>query len=322
MPMAKIYKTEELKKIIFLGTPEFAVPSLEKLALTKYRPSLVITQPDKPKGRKQVLQAPPVKISSLELGLPVYQPSNINSEDSLQKIRGECPDLLITVAYGGFLGKSIRKIAPLGCINLHPSLLPKLRGASPLQSTLFHNETRSGLTIFKIIAKMDAGPIIKQEVLNIPTDMNYSEYSKYAADQGAEFLIKTLEDIEKRGLELLNQNHEEATFTEKIDKESLLINWKSTCTQIIGKIRGLSYQPGARTLRSDKVIQILRAIKYSESTNYEAGTITHIIKNEGFVVACQDGEVLVTEVKPEGKKLMSAHSYNLGAQLKLYEKLG
>jgi len=322
MPMAKIYKTEELKKIIFLGTPEFAVPSLEKLALTKYRPSLVITQPDKPKGRKQVLQAPPVKISSLELGLPVYQPSNINSEDSLQKIRGECPDLLITVAYGGFLGKSIRKIAPLGCINLHPSLLPKLRGASPLQSTLFHNETRSGLTIFKIIAKMDAGPIIKQEVLNIPTDMNYSEYSKYAADQGAEFLIKTLEDIEKRGLELINQNHEEATFTEKIDKESLLINWKSTCTQIIGKIRGLSYQPGARTLRSDKVIQILRAIKYSESTNYEAGTITHIIKNEGFVVACQDGEVLVTEVKPEGKKLMSAHSYNLGAQLKLYEKLG
>ncbi len=322
MPMAKIYKTEDLKKIIFLGTPEFAVPSLEKLALTKYRPSLVITQPDKPKGRKQVLQAPPVKISSLELGLPVYQPSNINSEDSLQKIRGECPDLLITVAYGGFLGKSIRKIAPLGCINLHPSLLPKLRGASPLQSTLFHNETRSGLTIFKIIAKMDAGPIIKQEVLNIPTDMNYSEYSKYAADQGAEFLIKTLEDIEKRGLELLNQNHEEATFTEKIDKESLLINWKSTCTQIIGKIRGLSYQPGARTLRSDKVIQILRAIKYSESTNYEAGTITHIIKNEGFVVACQDGEVLVTEVKPEGKKLMSAHSYNLGAQLKLYEKLG
>lgn len=320
--MAKIYKTEELKKIIFLGTPEFAVPSLEKLALTKYRPSLVITQPDKPKGRKQVLQAPPVKISSLELGLPVYQPSNINSEDSLQKIRGECPDLLITVAYGGFLGKSIRKIAPLGCINLHPSLLPKLRGASPLQSTLFHNETRSGLTIFKIIAKMDAGPIIKQEVLNIPTDMNYSEYSKYAADQGAEFLIKTLEDIEKRGLELINQNHEEATFTEKIDKESLLINWKSTCTQIIGKIRGLSYQPGARTLRSDKVIQILRAIKYSESTNYEAGTITHIIKNEGFVVACQDGEVLVTEVKPEGKKLMSAHSYNLGAQLKLYEKLG
>ncbi|MBI9030831.1 methionyl-tRNA formyltransferase [bacterium] len=320
--MAKIYKTEELKKIIFLGTPEFAVPSLEKLALTKYRPSLVITQPDKPKGRKQVLQAPPVKISSLELGLPVYQPSNINSEDSLAKIRDEYPDLLITVAYGGFLGKSIRKIAPLGCINLHPSLLPKLRGASPLQSTLFNNETRSGLTIFKIIAKMDAGPIIKQEALNIPTDMNYSEYSKYAADQGAEFLIKTLEDIEKRGIELIDQNHEEATFTEKIDKESLLINWKSTCTQIIGKIRGLSYQPGARTLRSDQVIQILRAIKYSESTNYEAGTITHIIKNEGFVVACQDGEVLVTEVKPEGKKLMSAHSYNLGAQLKLYEKLG
>ena len=128
--MAKTYKTNQLNKVVFLGTPQFAVNSLEKLAESKFKPCLVITQPDKPKGRKQILQPTPVKISSIKYGLPVYQPSNINSEEVLEKISVISPDIIVTVAYGGFLGKKLRKLAPLGCINLHPSLLPKFRGAS------------------------------------------------------------------------------------------------------------------------------------------------------------------------------------------------
>ncbi len=313
--MVKIYKTKELMRVVFLGTPDFAVNSLEKLATSKFKPILVITQPDKPKGRKQKLQPTPVKISSIKHGLPVLQPSNINSESVLEKIRVLNPDILITVAYGGFLGKSLRKLAPMGCINLHPSLLPELRGASPLQSTLF-------LTIFKIVAKMDAGPIINQIEFDVPKEMNYSEYSDFVAEKGAEFLLETLESIEKQGFELIPQDHNHASYTQKIETDFLTITWNSPSTSIIGKIRGLSYQPGARTIRNNKILQILRAKPYSSDSSQAPGTITHIIKNEGFVVACQDGEILITEVKPQGKNVMSAHAYNLGAKLKPYEKLG
>jgi methionyl-tRNA formyltransferase len=320
--MAKIYKTSEIKKVVFLGTPEFAVNSLEKLVASKYRPCLVVTQPDKPKGRKQKLQPTPVKISSEKYGLPVIQPLNINSDDALKEISAVCPDIIITVAYGGFLGKKIRNLAPLGCINLHPSLLPKYRGASPLQSTLFHNETKSGVTIFKIVAKMDAGPIINQIDFDVPAKMNFSEYSEYSAEIGADLLIKTLEEIEQQGFELQKQDSELATETVKIEKEFLLIDWSDNWENILGKIRGLSDQPGARTLRDGKSLQILRAENYAKTTTAESGTITQILKNKGFVVSCGGGEVLITEVKPEGKKAMSAHAYNLGAKLSLYEKLG
>lgn len=320
--MAKIYKINQLQRVVFLGTSVFAVNSLEKLIQSKFTPCLVITQPDKPKGRKQLLQATPVKISSLKYVLPVIQPLNINSDEVLELIRTLKPDIIITVAYGGFLGKKLRNIAPLGCINLHPSLLPKYRGASPLQSTLFNNETTSGLSIFKIIAAMDAGPIINQMEFDLPEDMNFTEYSEFVAGLGANFLLKTLEVIENQGFELRDQDSAFATYTEKIEKEDLLINWNSSVSKVIGKIRGLSEEPGARTLRDGKSLQILRARKYSDDTSAEAGTITQVIKNEGFVVACSGGEVLVTEVKAEGKKAMSSHAYNLGANLKIHEKLG
>ncbi len=320
--MAKIYKTDELRKVVFLGTPEFAVNSLEKLVNSKYKPCLVITQPDKARGRKQKLQATPVKISSELYGLPVIQPLNINSDEVLEKISILRPDILITVAYGGFLGKKLRNLAPLGCINLHPSLLPKYRGASPLQSSLFHNETSSGISIFKIVAKMDAGPIINQMKFDLPPNMNFTEYSEYTAELGANLLIETLQRIEGEGFILKEQVPEEASFTEKIEKDFLVIDWNTSLNSIIGKIRGLSEEPGARTLREGKILQVLRAVKYSDTRNYDPGMITQVIKNEGFVVACADGEILIKEVKAEGKKIMSAHAYNLGAKLKLYEKLG
>ncbi len=320
--MAKTFKFDKIKRVVFLGTPDFAVKSFEKLVTCGYKPLLVITQPDKPKGRKRKLQATPVKISSLETGVPVIQPSNINSDDVLKKINNLSPDILITVAYGGFLGKKLRKIAPLGCINLHPSLLPDLRGASPLQSTLFRNDHKSGITIFKIVASMDAGPIINQKEILVPQSMNFTEYSNYMAEEGAEFLINTLQDIERKGFDLREQDHGKATFTQKVEKEDLIIDWNSDSDNIIGKVRGLSYQPGARTFRDGKILQILRAEKYSDKQSDEPGTITKIIKNLGFVVACSKGEILVTEVKAEGKKVMTSHAYNLGAKLDVNEKLG
>ncbi len=320
--MAKIYKTDQIKKVIFLGTPEFAVKSLEILNSSKFKPILVVTQPDKARGRNRKVTPCPVKISSLELKLPIIQPSNINSEDVLKEISDLSPDILVTVAYGGFLGKRLRKIPSLGCINLHPSLLPDLRGASPLQSSLFRNDEISALTIFKIVAAMDAGPIINQKKIQVPPKMNFSEYSDYMATLGAEFLLETLQGIEKQGYELIKQDDSQATYCQKVEKDDLLIDWNANLYNILGKIRGLSYQPGARTQRQGKDLQILRAEKYSDENIYPPGVITQIIKNEGFVVSCNGGQVLVTEVKPQGKKVMTAHAYNLGAKLNVNEKLG
>lgn len=320
--MAKIYKLDKIRKVVFFGTPEFAVTSLEKLIKSKYKPCLIITQPDKPKGRKRILQPTPVKTSGLLHGVPVLQPSNVNSDAVLEKIRDISPDIIITVAYGGFLGKKLRKIAPLGCINIHPSLLPQYRGASPLQSALFDNHSTSGISIFKIVAAMDAGPIINQKKIDIPMEMNFTEFSDYAAEIGADLLLETLEQIENEGFTLEPQDNSVATETTKVEKEDLVINWEANCDVTIGKVRGLSDQPGARTFRDGKVLQILRAEKYSEQKHNITGQIIKVIKNEGFVVSCADGEILVTEVKPEGKNNMSAHAYNLGAKLNENEQLG
>lgn len=320
--MAKIYSKNKIKNVIFCGTPEFAVRSLEALCASEFRPVLVITQPDKPKGRKQKLQPTPVKISSTAMGVPVIQPPNINSEDVLKIINDICPDIVITVAYGGYIAKTLRSLPTLGCINLHPSLLPKYRGASPLQSALFDNVKQSGNSIFRLVAKMDAGDILKQDVIDIPLSMNFTEYNQMMAEKGAELLIKTLHEIQNLGITSVNQNHELATSTVKINKEDLIINWNDSWQNIQGKVRGLSYQPGAKTKRKNKGLKILRVEHFSDDKNNNVGIITQVIKNKGFVVACQNGELLVTEVQPEGKKIMTAHAYNLGARLELNEILG
>ncbi len=320
--MAKIFKKANIKNVVFLGTPDFAVPSFERLCTSKYKPVLVVTQPDKPKGRKKQLQATPVKISALENGVPVLQPPNINSEDVLEEIRLLSPDIIITVAYGGYLGKKLRKMAPLGCINLHPSLLPKYRGASPLQSTMFDNLDQSGISIFKIVAAMDAGPILLQKKFPIKKETIFTEYSEMMSHRGADLLIELLESIEQEGLEAIPQDHEQATFTRKIEKEDLLINWKDDIVDNLGKIRGLSYIPGAKTVRNGKWLKILRASVHSNKQHQDLGKIIDVIKNVGFVVSCNGGELLVTEVQAEGKKVMSAHAYNLGNKLGIGEILG
>jgi methionyl-tRNA formyltransferase len=185
-----------------MGTPQFAIPTLELLSKTKYCPILCITQPDKPKGRKQKLLPPEVKIKVAKLA-------------SLK------PDIVITVAYGGYLKKAIRKLPVYGCINLHPSLLPKYRGAAPINYAIFNCDTRTGVTVFKIVSKMDAGPVISQRETQINKDECYTELSTRLAQIGAEEILKALKKIEKNGLLTTPQDHESATFSHKLQKEDL-----------------------------------------------------------------------------------------------------
>lgn len=309
----------EVKKTIFMGTSQFAVPTLEKLAETKYRPDLCVTQPDRPKGRNRKLQSPIVKHTADELDIPIIQPENINAENVIAKLKKINPDVIIVVAYGGYLKKTIRKIAKFGAINLHPSLLPKYRGAAPINYTLFNGDSATGNTIFKIVAKMDAGPILYQNKIEILPEDNYTTLYKKLSQLGAKDILETLKKIESDNIQPKQQNESEATYTEKIKKKHKLINWNNPAEKIFNQVRGLALKPGATASLREKRIKILEIDILKTKSQKEPGTFIKEIKNKGLVVATKDNDILIKKLQPAGKRVMNAYSYNLGARLQTGE---
>lgn len=308
-----------ISSIIFMGTPEFAVPALDILCDNNYRPSLVITQPDKPKGRKRKLAPPEVKIRAQFHDIPVFQPHDINSDETVNFIKKISPDLIVTAAYGGYLKRKIRKIPILGCINLHPSLLPKYRGSSPLNYALFNGDTETGITIFKIVAKMDAGPIIYQKKYEIFDNENYTSLYNRMALNGAKDLLNAIKLIETEEVKYIKQNSEKATFSLKIEKEDLLLDWNNTAISIHNKVRGLSEKPGIISSFRGKRIKIIKATVTNNKSTEPPGTVVDIKKNIGIFVATKDNILLLNKLQPEGKKVMTSSAFNLGARIKIGE---
>jgi methionyl-tRNA formyltransferase len=303
-----------------MGTPQFAVPSLELLSKTRYCPILCITQPDKPKGRKQKLLPPEVKIKAIELGISVIQPNDINDPEIITKLTNLKPDIIITVAYGGYLKKAIRKLPVYGCINLHPSLLPEYRGAAPINYALFNDDTRTGVTVFKIVAKMDAGPIISQSETEIRKDEYYTELSYRLAQMGAEEVLKTLKKIEKNGLNTNPQDDKNATFSHKLQKKDLIIEWDQPAEKIRNKVRGLAEIPGAVASFRKSRIKIIEIETLKTNSGLVPGTILNIEKNMGIVIASGDFDILLKRLQPAGKRIMISYAFNLGARIKPEEK--
>lgn len=298
-----------------MGTPDFAVPALKLLATSQFRPILVITQPDKPQGRKQKLLPPPVKVIADELGIPVIQPEDVNTPKVLAYLETLSPALIVTVAYGGYLKKRIRNLPVHGCINLHPSLLPKFRGASPVNSVLFAGDTVTGNTIFKIAKDMDAGPIFFQNRFNIPVEFCYSSLYEFLAEDGAKALLETIPAILNNTITPIKQDHSQASFSFKITKETVTINWAQPAVSIHNLVRGLAWEPGATAYLKDSLIKIMDSKVIAEKCTEKPGTIVEIIKHQGFKVATGEMYLLITKVQPAGKKIMPAHDYNLGARL-------
>jgi len=311
----------KIKKVIFMGTPEFGVPTLAKLAETRFRPILCITQPDRPKGRKRRLQPTEVKIKALELGIPVIQPEDVNAPEVLEQIRALEPDVIVTVAYGGYLKKEIRKVARFGAINLHPSLLPLHRGSAPMNFTLFSGDEVTGNTIFKIVAKMDAGPIILQKKYDVQQNECFTSLYNRLSQTGADDVLESLELLEN-GIELQKQNHDLASFTSKIEKEDTFISFDMKAKELQNKVRGLAEVPGAVASFRDARIKIIELEILEDTSSGEAGSVSEFIKNKGLVLNCSDRKVLVTKVQPAGKKVMTAHAFQMGAQVKNGEKFG
>jgi len=307
-----------------MGTPQFAVPTLELLSQTRYKPVLVITQPDKPKGRKKKLLPTEVKAKAIELGIEVFQPENINNQEILKKIESYNSDLIITVAYGGYLGRQIRKMPSYGCINLHPSLLPKYRGSCPMNYSLFNGDKTTGITIFKIVAKMDAGPILYQNKISIEENESYTHLYNRLSKTGAEDILKVIKNIESGNFLLTKQEHEKASFTIKLEKKDFEINWNASAYEIHNKIRGLSEVPGAKTSINNKLLKIIESKIINEKVdkNSITGEIIEIIKNVGIKISTKDKFLLITKVQPAGKKIMSAYAFNLGARLKKGDVFG
>lgn len=292
-------------KVIFMGTPDFAVPILQKL-IENTEVVLVVTQPDKLVGRKQILTKTPVKIEAEKHQIPVFQPEKIKTD--FAKILNTEADIVITCAYGQIIPKEILEYPSLGCINVHASLLPKYRGGAPIHWCLVNGEEKTGVTIMYMDEKMDTGDIISQAEYKIKESDNVGILHDVLSKLGAELLIQTLPSIIKKTNERKKQNEEEATYAFNIKREDEQIDFNKTGKEILNKIRGLNPWPLANFTLEEKEIKVLAATFQESKCKEEYGTIIEVNKKR-LGITCKDGIIYLEKVKPFGKKEMNITDY-------------
>ncbi len=308
MDLEKINIKKDIK-IIFMGTPHFSVPILQGL-IDNYKVRAVVTQPDKLVGRNQKISAPPIKELANENLILVLQPPKV--KDAIEEIKNFNPDLIITCAYGQILPQEILEIPRLGCINVHASLLPKLRGGAPIHRAIINGHTKTGITIMYMDRKMDAGDIISQEEIAIEENDTASTLHDKLSILGAKLLIKTLPSILEETNKREKQKEEEVTYGYVITRKDEKINFSDTTKEIYNQVRGLNSWPGAYAVLNDKVIKVWECRK---SDNYFHGKfdgeITAIYE-DGIGVKTSNGEIILTLIQPEGKAKMKAIDYANG----------
>ncbi len=307
-------------RIVFAGSSEYAVPALEELvARRKHQIVLVLSQPARPKGRKLILEDTPLTNAAMLLGLNVYCPEDVNSLESLTRISKAVPHILITASFGAFLGKELRELPRYGAINLHPSLLPLHRGSSPVRSAILSGDVITGNSIFRLSRKMDAGPILMQEQLQIGDDENYSSLHDRLANQAAMMLPDLLDRIP--GIEEQKQDHSRASYSKLITKSDLKLDFTLPAADLIRRIRAYALEPGAYTVFRGRELKILSAVSLPSPKSYAPGCISAVIKNKGFTIAASDAELLISSVQAAGKTQMDAYTYSLGARFKPGERI-
>jgi methionyl-tRNA formyltransferase len=309
-------------RILFCGTPEFAVPSLRTLlASPEISIEAVITQPDRPRGRGQETASPPVKDVALAAGLHVFQPEKIRAESSQEFIAKVKPDAIVIIAYGQIIPARLLEIPRLGWINVHASLLPKYRGAAPIQWAIINGETRTGATTMRIDAGLDTGPMLETTELAIGADETAPELSKRLAEAGAPLIVNTLGKLERGEIVPKPQDNSLATLARPLKKEDGATDWSLTAQQIYNRIRGLDPWPGAFTTFRGQAMQFWGRPASFDGERGEPGSI-RLMRGEVFA-ACGSGSSLrISEVKLEGRKRIAARDFANGARLLPDEKLG
>ena len=304
-------------RVVFMGTPDFAAASLKKLIEEHYDIAGVFTQPDKPKGRGMELSFSPVKELALRHGLPVFQPEKMRDGSALSVIQELAPDILVVVAYGRILPDDILAVPRFGAVNVHGSLLPKYRGAAPIQWAVLNGDKTSGVTTMYLAHEMDAGDIIYASETEIGEFETAGELFDRLMEMGAELLIKTLRDIEAGTAPRIPQDHSQASYVKMLDKSICPIDWNRTPREIVKHIYGLQPWPVATMELEGKSFRVFAAAYTERRTQKAPGSIIDA-GEEGIVVACADGACLcVTELQAPGKKRMKAADFLRGHRISL-----
>lgn len=304
-------------RVVFMGTPAFAVPSLAALARAE-DVTLVVTNPDRPAGRGQALTVPPAKREAQRQGIPVFQPEKARHPESVERIAAERADLIVVVAYGQILPQSILDIPKIGCINVHASLLPRYRGAAPINWAIVRGETTTGVTIMKMDAGMDTGPMLHVREMPIGEEETAETMFPKLAALGAEALMEALGKLRAGTLAETPQDGEAATYAPMLAKEHGRIDWGKGAREIRNLVRGMTPWPSAQAEHSGRPLKILAASVHEG--NGEPGAILSVDR-DGIVVACGEGAVRLVKVQPEGGRAMSAWEYAQGRRVRKGDRL-
>ncbi len=302
--------------IVFLGTPDFAVPSLQALIENGYNVTAVFTQPDRPKGRGNKVQFSPVKECALSYNIPVFQPEKIRTEENAKILKDLKPDLMITCAFGQILSKENLETAPLGCINVHGSLLPKYRGSSPIQWAVINGEQETGITTMYTDIGVDCGDIIHQNTIKIGENETAGELFDRLSVLGAKTLIETLKLLEEGKLSRTPQDHDKATHYPMLDKKMGGIDFNKTSLEIKNLVRGLNPWPVAWFKNKEEIVKVYSVSILNETTNKKPGTVLCADNKQGLKVATGDGVISIDVLQFPGKKSMDAKTYFVGNKLK------
>lgn len=305
-------------RIVFMGTPDFAVSSLEALYESGHEVVLVVTQPDRPKGRGYTLTPSPVKKYALEKGTEVISPASLKDDEVIQKLIDADADLFVVTAYGRILSKRILDIPKIACVNIHASLLPKLRGAAPINRAIMNGDTVGGVTVMYMDEGMDTGDMILTRVIEIKDDWCAEEYHDALAEIGKDALREFLLLAEAGNIPRQNQDNSKATYAAKIGNEDAYIKFDETAIATRNRIRGLSPAPSAFFFLRGKRIKARKAILGFGSG--EAGTVISTDKG-GIEIACAEGSVIITQLCPEGKGVCDAESYLRGNKIEIGTKV-
>ena len=300
--------------IVFMGTPEFALPTLEKIQNSSLCILSVITQPDRPKGRGQKQVDSPIKKFALENNIPVLQPETVNTQEFIASLLKNRPDYIIVVAFGQILSEALLRVPKQFCINLHSSLLPKYRGAAPINRAILNGETRSGVTTMIMDKGMDTGDILLVDEIPIEQNDDAQSLHDKLSEQGGELILETLYRLQKNDLLPTSQNSDLASYAPKLKKEESLIDWKMDAENIFNKIRGLSPWPGTHTLYNGKRLAILKGKIVPGEPSDRPGHVERIT-DTGIEVGTGKNRLKITELKPEGKKAMPVKSFLSGYKI-------
>ncbi|MDF2541783.1 MAG: fmt [Herbinix sp.] len=308
-------------KILYMGTPELAANILQRLIESEHEIIGVVTQPDKEKGRGKNVSCSPVKEVALQNEIPIYQPVKVREAGFVQMVREMAPEAIVVAAFGQILSKDLLEISPYGCINVHASLLPKYRGAAPIQYAVINGEKETGITIMYMDVTIDSGDIILQSKISLdPEETGGSLYDKLTC-LGADLLLEALKKIEDGSAIRTPQDHAQATFVKTIDKTMGNINFTMPAEQIERLIRGLNPWPSAYTMLEGKTLKLWKATVEPTSANYSPGEIIEVRK-DSFVVMTGDGALVIWELQLEGKKRMTTDAFLRGYTLKAGTLLG